>query len=618
MSPVFIIFCILAFLGAVGYGVYYKYKADSLKSEAEAMRQATQKQSEDTITTESENCGAESMQSENLGDESTQGENAGDESSQGDTSENDSARGSDAVAFMEEMGKRHQFKLEELSRDEDWVIYYFSFQNGNFVCRAATKAPIIQLEFRGVAGLPFSPENIEKIRELCQRLNNDYLFAKIVYGYDEKANELDIHVQIETIEPTESAFMMYIRTCFKMGNVVRQELEKGAADTEVRALQNQRDYRMLVDAEMAHEAEEHKENHPASQAPNHGSVGEYVGYLFGNEAVEDMLSLTVQNVAGTTTIRQRDEIARYDLLSAAIDTSGEEARFVDNKEFSSSVLTINTVRNHYVFTLHPLEDKKELLSVRMTAVRTPHEFVQDYVPEATYVPEAVSMLLCYVKTQLPETESEEPVELPKTNIGKQIRHGHLLMEQRCFLQAIAVLTPIFKKWKTNVFNANEKEKNGFLQVAYYIGFCYTELHIYDKAYYYLELVHRSGNRFDYSSEYINCLANSSDPRVFYAIDEEQKATEQEIRKIDADEDSGTEQMTERRQQFVSYALFLQRRKGYAQINFGYLDAAEETFKGLLDIDECHDYAQNELDYIARLRLQEMEKRKNNTKESDRS
>lgn len=331
---------------------------------------------------------------------------------------------------------------------------------------------------------------------------------------------------------------------------------------------------------------------------------------------EDLLSLTVQNANGTTTIRQRDEIAKYDLLSAAIDTSGEVAHFVDNKEFSSSVLTIDTVRNHYVFTLHPLEDKKDVMSVRMTAVCTPHEFVQDYVPDSTYIPEAISMLLCYVKTELPTEDTEELLELPKTNMGAQIRHGHQLMEQRCCLQAIAVLSPIFNRLKTQVYELSEKDKNTFLLVGYYIGFCYTELHIYDKAFYYLEFAHRSGNRFDFSTEYINCLANGNDPRVFYTIEEELKAAEKEIERIDKDEDNGTEQMVQQRQKIVSYTLFLLRRKGYSQINFGYLDAAEETFKGLLDNEECHDYAQNELEYITRLRLQQMEKGKDTPKETD--
>lgn len=576
MSPVFILFCLLAVVGAIAYGVYNKWKAESLQSETDAMRQAANdKQTENTPKYEN------------------------------------------AIAFIEDMGKRHQFTLEELEKKEPWATYLFTYQGGHFVCHAGTQANILQLQFRGVASLKYTPENYEKIRSLCHRVSNEYLYAKVVYEYDAENNELDIHILIETVEPTEQAFMMYIDSCFQMGHVVRQELSKEPTITDAERIENQRDYRMLLDAEMAHEAERLKAKHPTSQAPNHGTLGEYLRYLFGGEEVEDLLSLTIQNANGTTTIRQRDEIAKYDLLSAAIDTNGEVDHFVDNKEFSSSVLTVNTVRNHYVFTLHPLEDKENILSVRMTAVCTPHEFVQDYVPDSTYIPKAVSMLLCYIKTELPteDGETEDDLELPKTNMGAQIRHGHLLMEQRCCLQAIAVLSPIFNQLKTQVYELSEKDKNTFLLVGYYIGFCYTELHIYDRAYYYLELAHRIGDRFDFSQEYINCLANGSDPRVFYTIDEELKTAGKEIERIDKEEDSGTEQLVQQRQKFVSYTLFLLRRKGYAQINFGYLDAAEETFKGLLDNEECHDYAQNELEYITRLRLQQM--RKDNTpKKSD--
>ncbi len=571
MSPAFIIFCTLAFLGAIGYGVYYKWQAKSLQTEADAMQKAAK-----------------------------------------ENSTTDSPKYGNAIAFIEEMGKRHQFTLEELDRNENWVTYFFTYQSGHFVCDAALQAKILQIQFRGVASLTYTPENLDRIRSLCHRMDKDYLYSKVVYDYDAKQNEFDIHIMIETFDPTEDAFMTYINSCFQMGNVVRQELAKEPTPTDAECIEGRRDHQMLLEAEMAHEAEQHKESHPETHAPNHGHLGEYIGYLFGNEAIEDLLSLTIQNANGTTTIRQRDEIAKYDLLSGAIDTTGEEAHFVDNKEFSPSVLTVNAVRNHYVFTLHPLEDRKDILSVRMTAVRTPHEFVQDYVPDATYIPQAVSMLLCYIKSELPaaNTETDEDIELPQTNTGKQVQHGHLLMEQQCYLQAIAVLTPVFEELKTQIFSLSEKEKNMFLQVGYDIGFCYTELRIYDKGYYYLELVHNSGNRFDFSQEYINCLANGSDPRVFYAIDKEQEATKNAIENIDKDEDCGSEQLIAKRQQFVSYALFLQRRKGYAQIDFGYLDAAEETFKGLLDIDECHEYAQNELEYIAKLRFLKIQKDKN--------
>lgn len=58
-----------------------------------------------------------------------------------------------------------------------------------------------------------------------------------------------------------------------------------------------------------------------------------------------------------------------------------------------------------------------------------------------------------------------------------------------------------------------------------------------------------------------------------------------------------------RERLVDYYAFLQRRLGYSQINFGYLDDAESTFKDLLEHEKSRDYAEHELQYIESLRKQ---------------
>ena len=59
---------------------------------------------------------------------------------------------------------------------------------------------------------------------------------------------------------------------------------------------------------------------------------------------------------------------------------------------------------------------------------------------------------------------------------------------------------------------------------------------------------------------------------------------------------------------IEYYAFLQRRLGYSQINFGYLDAAEETFRNLLKHDGSREYAEQELKRIARLRTSEQHRK----------
>ena len=60
-------------------------------------------------------------------------------------------------------------------------------------------------------------------------------------------------------------------------------------------------------------------------------------------------------------------------------------------------------------------------------------------------------------------------------------------------------------------------------------------------------------------------------------------------------------MQEHRDQLIDYMAFLRRRRGYAQINFGYLDDAKETFESLLNHEGSREYAEQEIAYIETLK-----------------
>lgn len=512
----------------------------------------------------------------------------------------DSRQVQSAIDFLNEVASRNQFVVTEYERDEEWVTCSFEYQGGKFLCYAGVKNDELLMQFRGIADCPYTPDNYEKVRTLCHNFTRRYRYAKFVYSYNNDDNELLLHILIESIGPSEEAFMHYVYLCFQMANEVRNQLANGESVSEEEIFDTERDAQMLMDAELIHEYNEHAKKHSHRASPEHGTIGEYLAYLFNGEQVEDLLSLTIQNVNGTREITQRDLIAKYDILSAIIEGTGNDAAFMG--ESSPAVLTVDAATNHYVFTLHPLSGDRDVLSVRMTAVCTPHEFLQNYVPNATYVPRAISMRLCYVKTDLPDTDAEADQELPHTDMGAQVKHGHKLLQQQCYLQAIAVLTPIFQQLKSRFFNLNEREKNMFYQVCFYLGFCYSDLRIFDKGFYYLDMV-KDCNRFDYSQEYINCITNSGDPCIFTVLNNEADAIRKQLEEMEKDDNRGTERMMAHQERLWDYFAFLQRRRGYAQISFGFLDDAEETFKQLLEHDGSRTYAENELKYIEKLRNQ---------------
>lgn len=504
-----------------------------------------------------------------------------------------------ALNFLQSVAEHHQFKLTEIGRNEDWITCVFDYQGGRFVCLAGVNDNELLLEYRSFMGVPFTAENYEKIRTLCHQCTQDYRYAKLIYAYDDKNNELMVHVYIESDGPSEDAFMQYLMLCFRVARQFERLFTSAPELTEEKQMDMQREEQMLIAAEMAHEQQTLPIKHPHKANEKIMTIEDYIEYLFGKENVPDMLSLTIQNANGTQEITQRDQIANYELDNAIITGKGAEATFIGS---SPAVLVVDAVANHYVFTIHPIESRSNILSMRMTAVKTPHEFLQDYVPDATYVPEAISLRLCYVKTELPDADMEDDQDMPHISMAAQVKHGRKLFLQQYYLQAVAVLTPIFLKLKTRYFDLSEKEKDIYYQLCFYIGFCYSNLRIYDKALFYLDKA-VACKRFDYTKEYINCLVNSNDPCIFMILNDEANAIAKEMAEIERDDDRGTEQMMAQRERLIDNFAFIQRRRGFAQISFGFLDDAEGTFKSLLEHEKSRTYAEQKLKYIEQLRNQ---------------
>lgn len=572
MSPLFVIICIIAFLIPVGLCIYFKNKNEELSTDVDILKRRN-----DTLE--------KRFKAE---DENSSYENA--------------------TEFLHRIARKKQFEVEEVDKSDEWTTNIFTYQGGHFLCYTGTKNDEVILRFYCVEELAYTKENFEKMRTICHLITKESKYCKATYSFNDKENTISVNLAIESIHPTEESFMYFIDTCFQTAGQVRH-LFNSPSVSEEEHMDNRRMDRKLVDAELAHEAQVWKERKPHSPEPNHGTLSEYISYLFKHEETEDLLALRVQTEHNVETIRQRDKIATFDIMSSAVQGEGEQARFSTNEPV---VLTLDAVENHYVFTLHPLKANDDFLTIRMTAVCTPHEFLQDYVPNASYEPQAISMLLCYVKSQLPELKDEE--EIPTTSNKKQVAHGRKLMQQNCFLQAITVLTLINKQLRSNFFNLSEKDKELYFSTCYYLGFCYTDLRLYEKGLYYLEIANDC-NRLDYSQEYINCLTECRDMRIFNVLDDESEAVRKQINAIDNDEDKGTEEMISRRELLVDYYAFLQRRRGYSQINFGFLDDATETFKNLLSHEGCRNYAEHELQYIETLRNGKNKQSKNNNNEN---
>ena len=196
-----------------------------------------------------------------------------------------------------------------------------------------------------------------------------------------------------------------------------------------------------------------------------------------------------------------------------------------------------------------------------------------------------------------ELDADETALIAKIapEAGWNYSWGHEAFNEKRYWDALLYLENAFYLLKEKFFDdtLSDEGLDVFYHCCYLTGFCYAEMKLYQKAYYYLSFVWPLDN-ITYNYEYINCLVHSKDPRALQEIDDE-------LEWLDGlKEEEFTEEISR-------YCCFLLRRRAYVLTDMNRLDEAEELLKELLETEERTEYIQGELDYIKRLREKQQEK-----------
>lgn len=175
--------------------------------------------------------------------------------------------------------------------------------------------------------------------------------------------------------------------------------------------------------------------------------------------------------------------------------------------------------------------------------------------------------------------------------------GNQAFQEHRYWDAILYLENVYhelkERWQEN--GIIDEERHMFFQTCYMIGFCYADMGLHEKAYYYLDIIWPL-EEITYCREYINCLVNLKDLRAESTIDGELKRLEQLMN----DEKTGNKIDDA----LVSYFRFLKRRKAYALVDIDKLDEAEKIFEELLQDEQQEQvikYIEGELKYIDKKR-----------------
>ena len=314
-------------------------------------------------------------------------------------------------------------------------------------------------------------------------------------------------------------------------------------------------------------------------------------------------------------IIQPDEIWNFDLCKAMTDEKHSEmlcnqvtlcASYTHNEE------TDNTVLIH----LKENGGDEQTRFIRASIMRTISTEEGDVSFSATQnQPETYSILFAYDLTdpqkRIAEFEKKVEKAVDKYAKGKELdadetaliakiapeagwnySWGHKAFNEKWYWDALLYLENAFYLLKEEWYDQtlSDEGTDVFYHCCYLIGFCYAEIKLYQKAYYYLSFVWPLDD-ITYSCEYINCLVHSKDPRAIQEIDDE-------LERLDALKE---EEFTE---ETFSYYCFLLRRRAYVLTDMHHLDEAEELLKKSVEAGDQTKLIQDELHYIQQLREEE--------------
>ena len=509
-------------------------------------------------------------------------------------------------------------------KDDKSTRYYFDYQGGHFVADIKDNNRGVDITFPGIADMPI--DELPLVRTLCNHYNSSNTLIKFTYSTSEEDNRAHVHLSffVNTVWPDElpesltACFYFQRQFCDEYKALKQTATENDTDDVE-------RDHQQLVRERYIQFHQEVAHNDAASRHWHDTSMR----HLPLDELLKHTLSLSCDPTQVVITHSDQIETimspfaAKYDVLKHLIDGEGPETHFVCDQVTMTVHFAEAAEPNCVVIVANNEGEDDTTLYARVTAMAVPQPPSRTHsLGSEPQVPQSASLTIAIDKAPNEQRQAEFDymwkdaqlklrdgetldemqqfiVDVTDANIGYNMYWGRKLMLNRSFYQALLHLENAFNALRTVYLDLNKDMRNTFLELCYCIGFCYTELHLYRDAYYYLDYVRDDGN-IRHTNELINCLANGKDFRLFAVTDDIARAIHDQY---EHDED-----IPETLQSFIN---FMRRRRAYALIDHHQLDEAEKAFTAMLDDPESSDYALSELAYIKRLRQREDTQQFNN-------
>lgn len=550
-----------------------------------------------------------------------------------------------------------QWEIQENEQVPGEADYVFSFQQGRFRLVANAHHTFVHIHFPYFSEVPLT--QIDNLRFACNDFNLKQGDFKAYYTINPKEEAINTHLVFNFRLADNDKRQSYelgsmLQHTFEMSRLFRQTFhsisESGNSDLEENSALSLRERYLSSELELWHQ-------HPKLTWRDNSTAQHTIAQLFhtfyedessirfhGLQTMQTQWSKTIYDASDDATsteiaasissrpreiaISSHEEISNFVLLDALgdggnVDDSAilspvtlqvlatvgelEEKTFVIHLDVESRVENSDYVSVLFIEPTSPLSPVNSETSMAEMRKNLTHRFlmVRDHVEHEQREAE---FRYQWQETQDALRRGDKLTEEQRfmgmsvvPNVGFNLYWGRRYFNAKRFYEALQHLENAYRVLNVNFEGLNKAAREHFYEVCYFIGFCYAELKLYERAYFYLDIVYPQ-NSVRYASEYVNLLVNTKDFRALATIERLIKNIEQEVARLEADE--------KEEDGLQAFFRFLQRRKGYVLIDQHKLDDAEAIFQALLDFPDSEKQAIDELMYIEQLRAEE-----NNRKDS---
>ena len=550
-----------------------------------------------------------------------------------------------------------QWEIQENEQVPGEADYVFSFQQGRFRLVANAHHTFVHIHFPYFSEVPLT--QIDNLRFACNDFNLKQGDFKAYYTINPKEEAINTHLVFNFRLADHDKRQSYelgsmLQHTFEMSRLFRQTFhsisESGNSDLEENSALSLRERYLSSELELWHQ-------HPKLTWRDNSTAQHTIAQLFhtfyedessirfhGLQTMQTQWSKTIYDASDDATsteiaasissrpreiaLSSHEEISNFVLLDALgdggnVDDSAilspvtlqvlatvgelEEKTFVIHLDVESRVENSDYVSVLFIEPTSPLSPVNSETSMAEMRKNLTHRFlmVRDHVEHEQREAE---FRYQWQETQDALRRGDKLTEEQRfmgmsvvPNVGFNLYWGRRYFNAKRFYEALQHLENAYRVLNVNFEGLNKAAREHFYEVCYFIGFCYAELKLYERAYFYLDIVYPQ-NSVRYASEYVNLLVNTKDFRALATIERLIKNIEQEVARLEADE--------KEEDGLQAFFRFLQRRKGYVLIDQHKLDDAEAIFQALLDFPDSEKQAIDELMYIEQLRAEE-----NNRKDS---